>query len=158
MAIDFENTYATGTFNLVTGAVNIQYLIGKENDTGAGIFIEMRNASNVLVPPSVETMILYATRPDGTKVYFVAEYDDDKMRIDFNNSLYEVSGNVTAEIQLIDANGLTKKSNTFTINAIESVFDASYVRSTDDFRVLQDALAQVESFESRIAALEQAVF
>lgn len=143
MAVDFSQSYATGTFNLTTGAVNITYLVGKPNDSGAGIYINLINNVGAIVNPTVETMILYATRPDGTKVYFIGENELDRIRIDFNSSIYEVVGNVNAEIQLIDSNGLKKTSNTFTINASEQVFDASYVKSTDDFRVLKEALEDV---------------
>lgn len=149
MAIDFSQSYATGTFNLTTGAVNIAYLTGKPNDSGAGIYINLINNVGAVVNPTVETMILYATRPDGTKVYFVGENELDRIRIDFNSSIYEVVGNVSAEIQLIDSNGLKKTSNTFTINASEQVFDASYVKSTDDFRVLKEALDTVAHLDDK---------
>ena len=86
MAVDFSQSYATGTFNLTTGAVNITYLVGKPNDSGAGIYINLINNVGAIVNPTVETMILYATRPDGTKVYFVGENELDRIRIDFNSS------------------------------------------------------------------------
>lgn len=87
---------------------------------------------------------LWATKPDGKKVYINGNIEaDGTILLEVGGQIFTASGEVRCEIELSDQSqnlGIP----TFKIVVMKSERDNNAVESTDDFSALQDALRVVD--------------
>lgn len=123
-----------------------------QNDTGRvlKIYIEDRSITHAM------TFVFIAEKPSGLKIYNSAAYVSGYVEVELTNQTLAEVGNVKAQLQITDTNGLMT-SYMFYIAVDEVYRDDSSIESSNEFTALQSMsndFANIKGqFEQAIAAV-----
>lgn len=123
-----------------------------QNDTGRvlKIYIEDRSITHAM------TFVFIAEKPSGLKIYNSAAYVGGHVEVELTNQTLAEVGNVKAQLQITDTNGLMT-SYMFYIAVDEVYRDDSSIESSNEFTALQsmsnDFANMKGQFEQAIAAV-----
>lgn len=123
----------------------LQVITAQQANIGRGVMLTL-TANNAVLVPENESLFVYVKKPDGTKVYADCVLAGNQVQIDFTQQMLAVPGILEAELQMIDASGNNITTPIFLIDNQASNIDYAALESSDEFKALVDALAEVEYY------------
>ena len=123
----------------------LQVITAQQANIGRGVMLTL-TANNAVLVPENESLFVYVKKPDGTKVYADCVLSGNQVQIDFTQQMLAVPGMLEAELQMIDASGNNITTPIFLIDNQASNIDYAALESSDEFKALVDALAEVEYY------------
>lgn len=93
------------------------------------------------------TARLYIEKPDGTKIYNTCTISGNNVTYKPTTQSFAAVGINKGQLQILEPNG-TAVSFVMFIDVAENIIDSSAIESKDEFTALEDALREVESWES----------
>lgn len=118
----------------------------QQYNIGRGALVTIVAAGQMVIPDN-ESLYIYAKKKDGTKVYANCTLSGNQVQVDFNEQMTAVAGILQMELQMIDQSGNNITTPIFLIDVQKSIIDYRAIVSSDDFQVLQEALAEVEELK-----------
>lgn len=98
-------------------------------------------------PGSNATANLYIQKPDGTEIYNSCAISGNQVTYKPTTQSFASLGTSKCQLQIIEPNG-TAVSFLVYADVTENIIDSSAIESQDEFTALEDALREVESWES----------
>lgn len=145
------------TYYQITTELYVEHVVpvitAKQYDTGRGADITLTDCGAVVVPGGSEQLRLYCKKEDGTISYLTGTLTGSAVRVRFTNVLLAVPGMVECELQIGTGANMVS-TPVFNMVVLPSNFDNAAVQSSDEFTALDNALATVQQYDSRITALE----
>ena len=123
----------------------LQVITAQQANIGRGVMLTL-TANNAVLVPENESLFVYVKKPDGTKVYADCVLAGNQVQIDFTQQMLAAPGMLEAELQMIDASGNNITTPIFLIDNQASNIDYAALESSDEFKALVDALAEVEYY------------
>lgn len=120
MAINLYDSYPICTISIPSGVVRIQRQIWKLNDTGRGIYIEMRDRYNNFIPFTNEGVKVQVLDASNNKHQLNTSYYKNGVRADFSSSILSSTGYIYIQIQITDSKGVKISSETFTAMVVNT--------------------------------------
>lgn len=93
------------------------------------------------------TASLYIQKPDGTEIYNTCTISGNNVTYKPTTQSFAAVGINKGQLQIVEPNG-TAVSFVMVIDVSENIIDSSAIESQDEFTALEDALREVESWES----------
>lgn len=93
------------------------------------------------------TASLYIQKPDGTKIYNACTISGNQVTYKPTTQSFASLGTNKCQLQIIEPNG-TAVSFLIYADVTENIIDSSAIESQDEFTALEEALREVESWES----------
>lgn len=126
------------------------------------VYLDLRDTDNpneVVVNLENHTVRAYFRLPDNSVEFVdgeVIDPDEGRIAVTIPNSVTQLVGDVKCEVGISGTDDGTFISlRVFTFVVIESIRNDSAIEATEKFSALDTALQTVESFDSRITALEE---
>lgn len=98
-------------------------------------------------PGSGATANLYIKKPDGTEIYNSCTISGNQITYKPTTQSFAALGVSKCQLQIIETSG-TAVSFLIYADVTENIIDSSAIESQDEFTALEDALREVESWES----------
>ena len=112
----------------------------KQNDVGRGALVAL-TAGGSFLDPSGSTALVYARKPDGTKVYANCTIADKQIQIDLTNQMLAVAGVLQAELELVeDQDRLT--TPIFVVEVLPTNIDEGAIESSNEYSVLLELISK----------------
>ena len=112
----------------------------KQNDVGRGALVAL-TAGGSFLDPSGSTALVYARKPDGTKVYANCTIADKHIQIDLTNQMLAVAGVLQAELELVeDQDRLT--TPIFVVEVLPTNIDEGAIESSNEYSVLLELISK----------------
>lgn len=103
------------------------------------------NATPYELPEDGVIATLYASKPDGTRVYRLAEVVGDTLCVTITSQMVAAVGLVACELQIVSADGALLTAPRFDIAVEDTLTDVE--ESTDELTALTEALSRVANIE-----------
>ena len=127
----------------------------KQGDTARGALITLTGNGEILVP-TTESIQIYATKPDGTKIYNTCTIVGNQIQVKFTDQMLALPGNLLVEIEMIDGQDILS-TPIFLINVLPTNIDANAIESTNEFTALQTAIAEATAYKAEYLKKPDAV-
>lgn len=127
----------------------------KQGDTARGALITLTGNGEILVP-TTESIQIYATKPDGTKIYNTCTIVGNQIQVKFTDQMLALPGHLPVEIEMIDGQYILS-TPIFLINVLPTNIDANAIESTNEFTALQTAIAEATAYKAEYLKKPDAV-
>ena len=122
------------------------------------IQVKLFNEGEELTIPNTATVRMKMLKSDGHFILNDCEVENNIINVPIDEQMTIVAGKQTVEILVINyGNSEVLYSTNFYLFVKEGVYSSTHVESTDEFHSLEEALLEVDSFDGRITALEEAI-
>ncbi len=108
-----------------------------------------------VLPEAGAVATLWAAKPDGTRIYKLADVSDGGIAVTLTSQMLAAVGRVSCELQVIGPDGEVLTSPRFDIEVEDTMSDDA-PESTDEFTALTEALSRVANIEESEAARAEA--
>ena len=129
----------------------------KQGDSESYLLINIKNNDGTNFDLTDKVVRLYAIKPDDKKVFNDCEVIDEKngqIEVKLTTQILAVTGWLKCELIISDNNSSKLSTMSFIIDVIATNIDDNKIESTNEFQALNNALARIEKYTTRLTEIE----